>query len=351
MRDITHHEEWLSLARGARLMAGGGGGSPALRRRAGLAAIPGKNRVGSAAGALYDGLIMNIPDAMDLPEDERTAAWQAVAQAAARLREADADAPGLAALAAAAGLSPSRFQRLFAHWMGVSPKRYRQHLAGGRACAALRAGEDLLSAALAAGLSGPGRLHDLTLAVAAASPGEVKSGGAGLAVAWGVAPSPLGPVFLASGPRGLMKLSFLDDGPQAQAAALAELRADWPAAILARDDAAATDLASRIFSAWRGPEPLHLFVKGTQFQLRVWEALLRIPEGRLVTYGELAAALGAPRASRAVGSAVGANPVGLLIPCHRVIRSSGELGGYRWGEERKRLLLAAELAWQDSAQG
>lgn len=297
--------------------------------------------------------ISDVPDADLTPA--RTAAWRAVADAAARLRDAGAAAPGLAELAGAAGLSPSRFQRLFAQWMGVSPKRYRQHLAGTRACAALRAGEDLLSAALDAGLSGPGRLHDLTVAVAAASPGEVKAGGAGLEVAWGVAQTPLGPVFLASGARGLMKLSFLGAGVPAApgegevAAALAELCADWPAARLVRDDAAAATLAGRVFAAWRGPEPLHLFVKGTQFQLRVWEALLRIPEGALVTYGELAGALGEPGASRAVGGAVGANPVALLIPCHRVIRSSGELGGYRWGEERKRLLLAAELAWQENA--
>lgn len=295
----------------------------------------------------------------DLPDADasrtREAAWLTVAEAAARLRDAGAEAPGLAELAGAAGLSASRFQRLFAQWMGVSPKRYRQHLSGARACAALRAGEDLLSAALDAGLSGPGRLHDLTVAVAAASPGEVKTGGAGLDVAWGVAPTPLGPVFLASGPRGLMKLAFLGDGVPAVsgddevAAALAELRADWPAATLARDDAAAAAMAGRVFAAWRGPEPVHLFVKGTQFQLRVWEALLRIPEGALVTYGELAEALGEPGASRAVGGAVGANPVALLIPCHRVIRASGELGGYRWGEERKRLLLAAELAWREDA--
>lgn len=300
--------------------------------------------------------MMTIPDVPDTDAARaRKAAWLTVAEAAARLRDAGAEAPGLAELAGAAGLSPSRFQRLFAQWMGVSPKRYRQHLAGARACAALRAGEDLLSAALDAGLSGPGRLHDLTVAVAAASPGEVKAGGAGLDVAWGVAPTPLGPVFLASSRRGLMKLAFLGAGGPAVpaegevAAALAELRADWPAATLARDDAAAAAMAGRVFAAWRGPEPLHLFVKGTQFQLRVWEALLRIPEGGLATYGELAGALGEPGASRAVGGAVGANPVALLIPCHRVIRSSGELGGYRWGEERKRLLLAAELAWQESA--
>lgn len=319
---------------------------------------------------------MKPSDATVIDPGEREAAWLTVARAAARLREAGDHAPGLAALAAGAGLSPSHFQRLFAQWMGVSPKRYQQHLAGRRALAALQEGVDLLSASAAVGLSGPGRLHDLTVAVAAASPGEIKSGGAGLAITWGVAMTPLGAAFLASGARGLMKLSFLEEdgeghgnlgtgtgtsrglspdliptAPLSPAAALAELHQDWPAAILQRDDVAAAELSRRIFSGWRQPEPLHLFVKGTQFQLRVWEALLQIPEGALVTYGELAARLGDAGASRAVGGAVGANAIALLIPCHRVIRASGELGGYRWGETRKRLLLSAELAWREQATG
>ncbi|MCC2639038.1 MAG: methylated-DNA--[protein]-cysteine S-methyltransferase [Moraxellaceae bacterium] len=319
---------------------------------------------------------MTIPDVDNAGLPDRTTAFALVAQAAAQLAHVDAEAPSLAALAAGAGLSPSRFQRLFSQWMGVSPKRYRQHLVGCRARAALLDGADLLSVTAEAGLSGPGRLHDLMVVVAAATPGEVKRGGAGLAVTWGVAETPLGPAFFASSARGLMKLSFLDPAgsgtggaaaaahapgtdtgtgiaactdTDALALAIAELYHDWPAATLARDDVAAGALAHRLFSAWRGPEPVHLFVKGSQFQLRVWEALLRIPEGELATYGTLAAALGQPGASRAVGGAVGANPVALLIPCHRVIRATGETGGYRWGEARKRVLLAAELAWQEAA--
>lgn len=330
-----------------------------------------KNRVGRPGAPLYDAA-MDSPDDGDLMRlspapvpggPARAAAWALVARAAATLAAAE-QAPPLAALAAQAGLSPAHFQRLFSHWMGVSPKRYRQYLGGRRAGAVLRAGGDLLEAAGEAGLSGPGRLHDLMVAVAAASPGEVRSGGAGLALAWGLAATPLGTAFVASGPRGVAKLSFLEHGagpavpdgdpavaaPGSPAAALAELRADWPAATLARDDAMAAALAARLFAGYRQPEPLHLFVRGTQFQLRVWEALLRIPEGEVTTYGALAAQLGDPAASRAVGGAVGANPVALLIPCHRVIRASGELGGYRWGESRKRLLLAAEFAWQEQAQ-
>ncbi|MFZ5561889.1 MAG: methylated-DNA--[protein]-cysteine S-methyltransferase [Pseudomonadota bacterium] len=275
--------------------------------------------------------------------DERAAAYRTIA-AALHWLQAQADAPpALADLAAHVGLSEFHLQRLFSRWAGLSPKRFLQHLARERAQEALLAGQDLLGASLAAGLSGPGRLHDLMVSCTAATPGEIKSGGAGLRIGWGVAATPFGPALLAASGRGLMQLSFLEDA-SASPAALAELQQAWPAAGLARDDAAAQALARRIFAAYREPEPLPLFVKGTQFQLRVWEALLKIPEGRLITYGTLAQSLGQPGASRAVGSAVGANPVALLIPCHRVIRSSGVLGGYRWGETRKRLLVAAELA-------
>jgi AraC family transcriptional regulator of adaptative response/methylated-DNA-[protein]-cysteine methyltransferase len=232
--------------------------------------------------------------------------------------------------------------------VGVSPKRFLQYLARERARAALLAGQDLLGASLAAGLSGPGRLHDLIVSCEAATPGELKSGGAGLVVRWGLAPTPFGHALLAQSARGLMQLSFVDcDADTADA--LAGLRRQWPAAQLQADDAAAAELAGRLFARYRRPEPVHLFVQGTQFQLRVWEALLRIPEGKLLTYGTLAREIGQPTASRAVGSAVGANPVALLIPCHRVIRGSGVLGGYRWGETRKRLLVGLELAGVESA--
>ncbi|MDF3031668.1 MAG: Methylated-DNA--protein-cysteine methyltransferase [Moraxellaceae bacterium] len=275
--------------------------------------------------------------------DERAAAYRTIAAALHWLQERAGEQPALAELAAAAGLSEFHLQRLFSRWAGVSPKRFLQHLARERARAALLAGDDILGASLAAGLSGPGRLHDLMVSCEAASPGEIRSGGAGLRIAWGLAATPFGPAFVAAGGRGLMKLSFLE-GDDAGAPSHAELQQDWPAASLVRDDAAARELVQRIFATYRRPEPLPLFIKGTQFQLRVWEALLQIPEGRLVTYGALARHLGQPGASRAVGSAVGANPVALVIPCHRVIRASGVLGGYRWGEARKRLLVTAEIA-------
>jgi AraC family transcriptional regulator of adaptative response/methylated-DNA-[protein]-cysteine methyltransferase len=286
----------------------------------------------------------------DLPADapERARAYALVARAAERLRQGGDDV-SLAALAAGAGYSPGHFQRLFAHWMGVSPKRYQQHLAGRLALSRLRAGDGLLEAGAAAGLSGQGRLHDLVVTIAAATPGEVRSGGAGLDLYWGSVATPFGPAFLAAGARGLARLSFLPDtGAGALQEALAEFDADWPRATPRRDDAACAAMARRLFDGYRRPEPVHLFVRGSQFQLRVWEALLRIPEGALTTYGELAATLGQPGAGRAVGTAVGANPVALLIPCHRVIRANGDAGGYRWGMDRKRLLLSAEIAWHEA---
>lgn len=288
---------------------------------------------------------MNAPSDSPAGLDERAAAYQTIAAALCWLQAQGDAQPSLAELAARVGLSEFHLQRLFSRWAGVSPKRFLQHLARERARAALLGGADLLEASLAAGLSGPGRLHDLLVSCEAASPGEIRSGGAGLRIRWGRAATPFGPAFLGLSGRGLTKLSFLDEAdPGAGQAALAELRRDWPAASLERDDAGAAALAERIFAAYREPEPLPLFIKGTQFQLKVWEALLKIPEGRLVTYGRLARDIGQPGASRAVGSAVGANPVALLIPCHRVIRSSGVLGGYRWGETRKRLLVTAEIA-------
>ncbi|MDF2445992.1 MAG: 6-O-methylguanine methyltransferase [Moraxellaceae bacterium] len=317
----------------------------------------------------------------DLPADpaERAEAYRLIAEALAWLREHAKEQPSLAELAARTGLSEFHFQRLFTRWAGVSPKRFLQHLARERALAALLAGNDLLSASHEAGLSGPGRLHDLLVRCEAATPGEVRSGGAGLTIAWGTAPTPFGRAFLAQSARGLMQMSFLADDVAAATSALhagvadateraaivsgegasipdavsgtvacdeavTALQLDWPQARLVRDDAGAHQLATRIFARYRAPEPLTLFLRGTPFQLKVWEALLRIPDGRLVTYGALASGIGQPAASRAVGSAVGANPVALLIPCHRVIRASGVLGGYRWGVPRKQLLVALELA-------
>ncbi len=257
-----------------------------------------------------------------------------------------AEQPDLARLADHAGLSPFHFHRLFTTWAAITPKDFLQQLTLARARAVLREGEGVLEAAIDAGLSGPGRLHDLCVTLEAASPGEIKSGGAGWTITAGFADSPFGGYLAGEGPRGVCHLSFIESGTGE--AALDGLHADWPNARLRRDDDAAARLAARIFAAPAGVSAarpaLRALVRGTAFQLRVWRALLRIPSGALITYGRLAAALGMPGAARAVGTAVGRNPLAYLIPCHRVIRETGAAGGYRWGAERKRAMLARESA-------
>ncbi len=300
----------------------------------------GKKRVGEGRRPPYDRRMnANTPLSTELraQADQYDRMAEALAWLAAR---ADAQ-PALADLAAHMGLSEFHVQKLFARWAGISPKRFLQHLSHERARAALHAGNDMLAASAAAGLSGPGRLHDLLVTCEAASPGEFRSGGAGLRIVWGVASTPFGPALLASSTRGLMRLEFTNDEGLTEFSALQQ---DWPEAAFHRDDEAAASLSAHLFAAYSKPEPVHLFVKGSQFQLKVWQALLQLPEGRLLSYGALARGIGQPTASRAVGSAVGANPVALLIPCHRVIRANGLLGEYRWGEARKRVLVGLELA-------
>lgn len=251
--------------------------------------------------------------------------------------------PSLKALAAATGLSQAHFHRLFRRWAGVTPKDFLQCLTVEHAKQSLRGSASVLEAALDTGLSGPGRLHDLLVTLEAASPGEFKRGGAGLNIVWGYAESPFGRCSVGWNDRGLCHLAFHPD--TAAAAPPAELRSNWPRARFARSDSAARARARQIFTAnARGTSPLPAWVNGTPFQLRVWRALLRIPEGCVASYGWLAAALGQPLAARAVGTACGANPIAYLIPCHRVIRETGVVRGYRWGNDRKRALLAWESA-------
>ncbi|MFZ5559118.1 MAG: methylated-DNA--[protein]-cysteine S-methyltransferase [Pseudomonadota bacterium] len=249
--------------------------------------------------------------------------------------------PGLGDVAAAVGLSPYHFQRLFTRWAGVSPKRFLGLLTVAHARRLLQSSASVLDAALAVGLSGPGRLHDQFVALEAATPGEVKTGGAGLEIRWGVHASPFGEVLVALTPRGVCRMAFLGAGDEA--AERDALAAAWPGAAVRRDDAGTASVARAVFAGVPGPTP-RLWVRGTNFQVAVWRALLRVPEGAVCTYGDLAAAIGRPGAARAVGQAVGANPVAYLIPCHRVIRGVGGLGGYRWGPERKRAMLAWEAA-------
>ena len=254
-----------------------------------------------------------------------------------------ANQPALAEVAAEVGLSEFHFQRLFQRWAGVSPKRFLQFLTLQEAKRLLRDSRSLLDTSLALGLSGPSRLHDLFLSLERMTPGEYKDQAAGLRVAWGVAETPFGPALFAAVDRGLCGLDFLlEDGAEG---ALERLKARWPGARLeARPDVArqhAESLAARLEGH---PSPLGLVLKGTPFQLQTWEALLRIPPGQALSYGDVASLSGQARASRAVGTALGQNPIAVLIPCHRVIQATGALGEYRWGGPRKRALLAFERA-------
>jgi AraC family transcriptional regulator of adaptative response/methylated-DNA-[protein]-cysteine methyltransferase len=275
--------------------------------------------------------------------------YERIARAIRYLQACHAEQPDLASLAKVAGMSPFHFHRLFTAWTGITPKDFLQCLTLTHAKALLLKGQSVLDAALGAGLSGPGRLHDLAIMLEAASPGEVKSGGAGWTLSIGFADSPFGQCLIGEGPRGICHLSFTDAG--GGTAAVATLQENWPRARLHRDDAVAARLAGGIFErpASRHARPaLRAYVKGTTFQVRVWRALLQLPPGTLVSYGRLAAALGQPAAARAVGTAVGHNPLAYLIPCHRVIRETGVIGGYRWGPVRKRAMLAWESALPDS---
>jgi AraC family transcriptional regulator of adaptative response/methylated-DNA-[protein]-cysteine methyltransferase len=250
--------------------------------------------------------------------------------------------PSLEQMAAAAGMSPFHFQRVFKRWAGISPKRFLQYVTLGHAKRALAADASVLDAALDAGLSGPSRLHDLFVTCEAMTPGEYKARGERLVVRWGIHEVPLGRIVVGLTERGLCWLAFVEQDP---APVVAELQHAWRSARLVRDDAATAAAAARAFALGApGAEPLPLLVRGTNFQLKVWEALLKIPFGRLVSYQAIAQAVGQPRAVRAVGRAVGANHLAWLIPCHRVILSTGIIHNYRWGVRQKQLLVDFEAA-------
>lgn len=268
-----------------------------------------------------------------------------IAQSIAWLHQHAARQPDLAQAARAIGLSEHHFQRLFTRWAGVSPKRFLQFLTLEDARRRLAQTRSTLDLAAAVGLSGGSRLHDLFVTLDAMSPGEAKLGGAGLDIRWGLHQTRFGRALIAATERGVCALQFVDDDDGGRA----QLAATWPNAQLIRDQAATANIAQRVFDPLaRAPrQALALLVKGTNFQVQVWRALLALPEGALTTYGDLAATLRKPDAARAVGTAVGANAIAYLIPCHRVIRASGALTGYRWGTARK----AAMLGWEAARSG
>lgn len=252
--------------------------------------------------------------------------------------------PSLEALAAEVGETPIGLQKLFTRWAGLSPKAFLQAVTLDHARRLLDSGMPLLETSLELGMSGPGRLHDLFVTHEAISPGEYKSRGAGLSIRYGYHISPFGIALVMVTDRGLAGLAFTDPGEEK--AALADMSARWPNAVYVEDLAATAPYAARIFdpSRWRAEEPLRIVLIGTDFQVRVWEALLKIPMGRARAYSEIAAEIGCPTASRAVGAAVGANPLSFVVPCHRALGKSGALTGYHWGLTRKRAILGWEAA-------
>ncbi len=273
---------------------------------------------------------------------ELTADYVRIEKAIRFLDRERTNAPTLSAVAEHVGLSESHFQRMFTRWAGISPKRFVQYRTAEVVKRMLRERRPVLEVSYEAGLSGPGRLHDLVINAEAVTPGEYQRGGLGVTVQYGFHPTPFGDCLIAVTPRGVCHLAFVQ--PVTRRGALDRLRKEWPLADLVPDQDATRGAVAKAF-----PPPgsaavpsLSLHVKGTNFQLRVWRALLEIPVGSVTTYGAIAASIGDANAARAVGAAVGSNPVSYLIPCHRVIRASGELGGYAWGPDRKRVMLALE---------
>ena len=283
---------------------------------------------------------------MDTPVITTDAAGHArhyatVARAIAYLHAHALNQPTLAEVADAVHLSEFHLQRVFTAWAGISPKRFLQYLTKEHARQALRESSDLLSAAASVGLSGPSRLHDLMVSCEAMTPGEIKSGGAGMVLGYGRADTPFGAALAGWTARGLCHLAFVEDE---EAPRLAELAALWPAARRVRDDVRAQQWLDQVFPSVPRRGQLHLLLRGTNFQIKVWEALLKVGPSHRVSYSQLAGLAGVPKAQRAVGSALAANTIAYLIPCHRVIRETGDFGHYRWGTARKGAMLAWESA-------
>lgn len=250
--------------------------------------------------------------------------------------------PTIEEMAEAVSVTPDELHHLFRRWAGLTPKAFMQALTLDHARRLLRDSASVLDAAYDSGLSGPGRLHDLFVTHEAMSPGEWKKGGAGMTLRYGFHPSPFGTAVIIASPRGLAGLAFADQGHEA--AALADMQRRWPLAAYVQDETGTALLAARIFDSarWDADAPLRVVLIGTDFEVRVWETLLKIPMGRATTYSDVAQKIAAPKASRAVGAAVGRNPISFVVPCHRVLGKSGALTGYHWGITRKRAMLGWE---------
>lgn len=280
--------------------------------------------------------------------DRNTADYHRIERAIRYLDDAAPVRPSLEQVAKHVGMSSFHFQRLFTRWAGISPKRFSQVLALEYAKERLRDSRNMIDATYDSGLSSGGRLHDLFVNLEAVTPGEFRDNGSGLRISAGFHESPFGEALVATTDRGVVGLTFHEGNRRA---ALRDLQARWPMATIEERPKVTAPVAARVFSALdvRDPQsviPLGLLVRGTNFQVKVWRALLQIPVGTVATYEDIATAVGSPGAVRAVGTAVGRNPVAFLIPCHRVIRTTGALGGYRWGLPRKRAMLAWEAGRQ-----
>jgi AraC family transcriptional regulator of adaptative response/methylated-DNA-[protein]-cysteine methyltransferase len=281
-----------------------------------------------------------IPDLAPLPD--AAADYDIVRRAIAHIRGNWRTQPDIAAIADAAGVSATDLHHLFRRWAGLTPKDFLQALTLDHARSLLRESASVLDASYEVGLSGPGRLHDLFVTHEAMSPGEWKAGGATLTIAYGFHPSPFGSALIMATGRGLAGLAFADAGEERPV--LADMQARWPKATYVEDRVGTAPFARRVFDSatWRSGAPLRVVLIGTDFEVRVWEALLAVPMGRLVSYSEIAAKVCTPAAARAVGAAVGRNPVCFVVPCHRVIGKNGSLTGYHWGLTRKRAMLGWE---------
>jgi AraC family transcriptional regulator of adaptative response/methylated-DNA-[protein]-cysteine methyltransferase len=287
---------------------------------------------------------MLSPDRMlnSTPLSEAAADYEVVRKAIGHIRGHWREQPEIEAIAEAAGVTPTELHHLFRRWAGLTPKAFLQALTLDGARQLLRDSASVLDASYEVGLSGPGRLHDLFVAHEAMSPGEWKTGGEGLTMYFGFHPSPFGNALIVATDRGLAGLAFADAG--AERATLLDMKRRWPRASYLEDAARTAPIAQRVFDSkqWRAQQPLRVVLIGTDWEVRVWEALLKIPMGRLTTYSGLAGKVRKPAAARAVGSAVGKNPIAFVVPCHRVIGKAGALTGYHWGLTRKHAMLGWE---------
>ena len=268
--------------------------------------------------------------------------YQRIAEAIEFINAHADQQPSLEVIAAQLNLSPFHFQRLFSRWVGVTPKKYLQILTVEHAKQLLAEAQPLLAVADQVGLSGSSRLHDHFVQLEAVTPGEFKTGGAGLTIDYGVYNSPFGNIFVAATARGICKLSFIDQNKIELH--IDDLQRRWPKANLRNQDSDRLKIIESLFTHQELKRPLSLHVTGTNFQVSVWRALLQIPAGALTSYTQIADAVDRPKAARAVGTAIGSNPIAFFIPCHRVLQQSGNIGGYHWGTTRKHAMHAWESA-------